>query len=114
MASIKKTLKVTHSGQDGEEQMVTDSRMDLSDKPKKSAKTKGYEPYTLSPTPSLFLSLSLSLSLSHPSLSLSLSLSLCAPLSCGDKQYDIYMYHCKHMTIHYTVLLELLLNWGCG
>lgn len=42
VASIKKTLKATHGGQDSEEQMVTDSRIDLpSDKPKKSSKSKG-------------------------------------------------------------------------
>jgi hypothetical protein len=42
VAMIKKTLKATHGGQDGEERMVTDSRMDLpSDKPKKSSKGKG-------------------------------------------------------------------------
>jgi len=41
VVSIKKTLKATHS-QEGEEQMVTDSRVDISsDKPKKQAKTKG-------------------------------------------------------------------------
>ena len=43
ITSIKKTLKASHSGEGtGEEQMVTDSRVDLpSDKPKKAAKSKG-------------------------------------------------------------------------
>lgn len=41
VASIKKSLKASHQ-QEGDEQMVTDSRSDLpSDKPKKSTKIKG-------------------------------------------------------------------------